>query len=61
MIVADAGTVVTGTSALVLHVGDTVLAVLAVLFSVGLVVVWAMIATRTARGYLFLPPTPAPA
>ncbi|MFB9381723.1 TDT family transporter [Pseudonocardia petroleophila] len=57
------GTVVTGTSALALHTGDTVLAVLAVLFYVGLLGAWATVATRTARGSarggLFLPPAPA--
>lgn len=59
------GTVVTGTSALALHTGDTVLAVLAVLFYAGLLGAWATVATRTARGsargHLFLPPAPAPA
>ncbi|MBW0137984.1 MULTISPECIES: TDT family transporter [Pseudonocardia] len=59
------GTVVTGTSALALHTGDSVLAVLAVVFYAGLVGAWITVAARTARGsargHLFLPPAPAPA
>lgn len=59
------GTVVTGTSALALHSGSSVLAVLAVVFYVGLVGAWVTVASRTAggsaRGHLFLPPVPTPA
>ncbi len=59
------GTVVTGTSALALHSGSVVLAVLAVAFYVGFVGAWVTVASRTVRGsasgHLFLPPAPAPA
>jgi tellurite resistance protein TehA-like permease len=46
------GTVVTGTSGLAAHTGETFLQVAAVAFFLGLVVAWATVAVRTARGVL---------
>jgi C4-dicarboxylate transporter/malic acid transport protein len=44
------GTVVTGTSALFLHTGATLFRCAALVGYVGLVLAWAVVATRTARG-----------
>jgi tellurite resistance protein TehA-like permease len=60
------GTVVEGTSGLALHTGSDVFRVAAMLFYVGLVAAWMVVAVRTARGSLrgtlFLAPgQPAPA
>src|SRR5882757_861040 len=44
------GTVVTGTSALAEHTGATAISWLAVVFYLGLVIAWATVALRTARG-----------
>ncbi len=46
------GTVVTGTSGLALHTGETFLQVAAVVLFTGLLVAWATVATRTVRGVL---------
>lgn len=58
------GTVVTGTSGLAIHTGSEALVVAAVAFYIGLLVAWASVAVRTARGtwtgHLLLP-APAPA
>jgi C4-dicarboxylate transporter/malic acid transport protein len=55
------GTCVTGVTGLALHTGSTALAVLAVVFYVGLVVAWIVVAARTfhgsvIRGTLLAPP-----
>lgn len=57
------GTCVTGVTGLALHTGSTVLAVLAVIFYIGLVAAWGIVAVRTfhgsiLRGTLFAPPRP---
>jgi C4-dicarboxylate transporter/malic acid transport protein len=44
------GTLVTGTSGLAAHTGETFLQVAAVVFFVGLLVAWSTVAVRTARG-----------
>jgi tellurite resistance protein TehA-like permease len=53
------GTVVTGTSGLAAHTGDTAISWLAVVFYLGLVIAWGTVALHTARGSLtgrlFLP------
>lgn len=58
------GTCVTGTSALALHTGADMFHYAAALFYLGLVIAWAIVAIRTAhgsaRGTLFVAPTPAP-
>jgi tellurite resistance protein TehA-like permease len=46
------GTVVTGTSALAAHTGETFLQVAAVVLFAGLLGAWAVVAVRTARGVL---------
>jgi len=58
------GTCVTGTTGLALHTGADLFKVVAVVFYVGLLTAWAIVASRTARGVfhgtLFRAPAPAP-
>ena len=58
------GTVVTGTSALAARTGSVAFVWLAVVFYVGLVTAWVVVALRTAhgsaRGYLFMAAAPEP-
>jgi len=55
------GTVVTGTSGLAAHTGADLLVVAAVVFYVGLLLAWSVVAVRTARGvwsgHLLIPAT----